>query len=108
MRGKYESLVDAETWDFIDQTLAFYPADADGFSIAEQRQFYNKLCRHFHADYPEGINAHDEEIAGPGGPLPIRNYQATGANPKACVVYYHGGGHVVGGLDSHDDVCAEI
>ncbi|MCV6592057.1 MAG: alpha/beta hydrolase, partial [Silicimonas sp.] len=29
-------------------------------------------------------------------------------SPTASVLFLHGGGFVVGGLDSHDDVCAEI
>jgi len=108
MRGKYENLIDAETWAFIDKSLTFYPADADDHSIAEQREFYNNLCKYFHAGYPDGVTAHDEEIPGKGGPIPIRRYHMTGATPAAQVVYYHGGGYVVGGLHSHDDVCAEI
>ena len=108
MRGKYETLIDAETWTFIDKSLAFYPADADDHSIVEQRSFYNELCKHFHAGYPDGITAHDEEIPGKEGPIPIRRYKKAGATPAAQVVYYHGGGYVVGGLHSHDDVCAEI
>jgi len=38
----------------------------------------------------------------------VRRYELSGAAEKATVIYYHGGGYVVGGLDSHDDVCAEI
>ena len=26
----------------------------------------------------------------------------------ATVLYFHGGGFILGGLDSHDDVCAEL
>ena len=32
----------------------------------------------------------------------------AGTVPAAQVIYYHGGGFVVGGLESHDDVCAEL
>jgi acetyl esterase len=32
----------------------------------------------------------------------------AGKPVRAIVVYYHGGGFVLGGLDSHDDICAEI
>jgi len=108
MRGKYQDLIDAETWAFIDKTISFHPNDVDDYSIAEQRVFYNKLCKHFHAGYPDGITAHDEEIPGKDGPISVRHYQMAGSTPTAQVVYYHGGGYVVGGLHSHDDVCAEI
>ena len=40
------------------------------------------------------------------GGVPCRRYEV--GECAVTVVYYHGGGFVVGGLDSHDDVCAEI
>jgi acetyl esterase len=48
------------------------------------------------------------EIPGHGGVLPARLYvpfgQAPGV-PAPLIVYFHGGGWVVGDLDSHDGVC---
>lgn len=108
MRGKYEKLLDEETWAFVDETQGFYPENSEGFSIAKQREFYNNLCRHFHAGYPVGVTSTDGAIKASHGEIPIRTYEMSGSAPKAQVVYYHGGGYVVGGLDSHDDVCAEI
>ena len=45
---------------------------------------------------------------GPGGPLPIRIYRPQGAALRASLLYLHGGGWTFGGLDSHDDICAEL
>lgn len=45
-------------------------------------------------------------IPGPGGPIPARFYRPAGAaTPSALLVYYHGGGFVIGSLDSTDSVC---
>lgn len=96
----YQTRIDAATWAFIRATEAEYPPDAVALTIAEQRAIYDRMCRRFFAGYPTGITARDETIAG----VPCRVY--PGAQPT--VVYYHGGGYVVGGLDSHDDVCAEL
>lgn len=105
----YKKLIDAETWAFIERTNSFYPPETVGFTIERQRQVYDRMCAAFHAGYPEGIRAHDETLAGRGGPIPVRIYDRGGiGEPEATVVYYHGGGFVVGGLESHDDVCAEI
>ncbi|WP_292586948.1 alpha/beta hydrolase fold domain-containing protein, partial [Mesorhizobium sp.] len=38
----------------------------------------------------------------------IRRYRLAGKASRAIVVHYHGGGFVLGDLDSHDDICAEI
>lgn len=98
----YESLIDAETWAFIRETESHYPPDAVEMSVAEQRRLYNDMCRAFYQGHPAGIEVTDRSADG----VPVRVYVA--GKPTATVVYFHGGGFVVGGLDSHDDVCAEI
>jgi acetyl esterase len=48
------------------------------------------------------------EVAGAAGPLPARLYVPFGppaAEPSPLLVYYHGGGWVIGDLDTHDDLC---
>ncbi len=45
-------------------------------------------------------------LAGPAGPLPARLYRPRGArSPAPALIYFHGGGFVMGSLDSHDGVC---
>jgi len=45
-------------------------------------------------------------VPGPAGPMPARLYRRRHAEEGcALLVYYHGGGWVVGGLDTHDSVC---
>ena len=96
----YSILIDTATWAFIHTTEASYPPDTATLSIADQRAIYDRMCRVFFRGYPPGVTARDETLAG----VPCRIY--PGAAPT--VVYLHGGGMVVGGLHSHDDVCAEI
>jgi acetyl esterase len=96
----YQTLIDAETWAFIKATEACYPADTATRDIASQRRIYNAMCEVFRRPYPAGVTATDLSIAH----VPCRRY--AGASPT--VVYFHGGSFVVGGLHSHDDVCAEI
>ncbi len=96
----YQSLIDAPTWAFIRRTEACYPADTAQRHIAEQRRIYDAMARSFHRGYPPGITAKDDIVAG----VPCRIY--AGAPPT--IIYLHGGGFVVGGLHSHDDLCAEI
>jgi acetyl esterase len=46
-------------------------------------------------------------IPGPSGDIPARFYVALGAPrpPQPLLVYYHGGGWVIGDLDTHDNLC---
>jgi acetyl esterase len=48
---------------------------------------------------------------GPAGPLPLRVYKPVGAvkgEILPALVYYHGGGWVIGDLDTHDVLCREL
>ena len=47
----------------------------------------------------------DRMIPGPGGALPVRVYMPVGVGPFPLVVYFHGGGWVVGDLDTQDMIC---
>lgn len=43
------------------------------------------------------------KIPGPDGPIGARVYRPTGDDPLPTVVFYHGGGFVIGDLDTHDN-----
>jgi acetyl esterase len=57
----------------------------------------------------------DMTIPGPAGPVPVRVYRAELAagspryrSARGAAVFFHGGGWVLGGLDSHDTLCREL
>ncbi len=52
----------------------------------------------------------DRQIPGPAGDVPIRIYRswATEGAPAPALMYFHGGGHVVGSLDTHDSVARNL
>jgi acetyl esterase len=103
----YTRLIDAETWAFIERTNSYYPPDTVDYTLAEQRQIYDRMCREFHAGHPEGVTAEDSAILTPERAIPIRIYRFAPEAP-AVVLYFHGGGFILGGLESHDDVSAEL
>jgi acetyl esterase len=104
----YAKLIDAETWAFIERTNSWYRPDTIDCTIGEQRAVYDRMCGAFHADYPDTVKAQTTKIAAPGRDIPIRVYRRDNPDTTAVVVYYHGGGFILGGLESHDDVCAEL
>jgi acetyl esterase len=53
----------------------------------------------------EASEVREFEVDGPGGPLPIRAYLPEGDGPHPMVVFYHGGGFVIGNLETHDNLC---
>jgi acetyl esterase len=83
----------------------FYPADAVDASITQQRQWYDALCAEFDAPSPAGLTRQDEVV---GGRVAVRRYRPVDIASRTRVFYIHGGGFVVGSLESHDAICAEI
>jgi acetyl esterase/lipase len=57
-------------------------------------------------DYePEAVDrVTDDEAPGPEGPIPVRVYE-PGDEPAAVIAYFHGGGFVIGSIETHDPVC---
>jgi len=107
-RGKYADLLDPDLWDYIDSVNSWYPSEIVAAPIAEQRAVYDRMCVAFHQGRPAGVTASDGLVATAAHAIPVRCYRVVGKAATAIVVYYHGGGFVLGDLDSHDDICAEI
>lgn len=100
-------ITDPEVRAFIEKTESFYPAGSNTASVVQQRSLYDRMCAAFRQPRPVGLAVQDSVLRGADGLIPVRSYWPS--DPGAVrVVYFHGGGFVVGGLESHDDVCAEI
>ncbi|MDF1609458.1 alpha/beta hydrolase [Hoeflea sp. YIM 152468] len=104
----YDTLLDDETWAFVDTSVGFYPADATDLDPAGQRRVYDQLCKAFDSGRPAGVLVREFFLPGPVTAIPVRQYLPAAANPSALVMYLHGGGFILGGLESHDSICAEI
>ncbi|MBC7478310.1 MAG: alpha/beta hydrolase fold domain-containing protein, partial [Pseudorhodobacter sp.] len=100
MMTDYTTLIDPATWAFIRATEAAYPADTIGFTMDQHRAAYDAMCSLFDAGRPPGLKVTDQTVAG----VPCRLYHAG----PTQLIYFHGGGFYVGGLHSHDSVCAEL
>ncbi len=94
--------------EYIERYDSYYPANAVDLDIAGQREVYRATCRIFDRPRPEGLNVRDLSCEGPGGQLPLRLYRPDGMDSAPCLIYLHGGGWVVGDLDSHDSICADL
>ena len=95
-------------WAFMEAGAKFYPADTAQMTIGEQRRCYDNLCVHFHAGRPDGMQVNDMTCAGPAGDIALRRYVPEKRSNGGVVIYMHGGGFILGGLDSHDDICCGI
>ena len=94
---------------FLDALVAAGgPALAD-MTIEEARASYVAL--HGMADRParELAVIKDLSCPGPAGDIPLRLYDARESREAGPVItFYHGGGFVIGDLDTHHNLCTEI
>ncbi len=79
-----------------------------GRSMEEIRAFSAKGGQMLQAALPEVEHVQDRTVPGPSGPVPVRIYSHAAAVGLPIVIYCHGGGWVLGGLDSHDNTCRAI
>ena len=54
------------------------------------------------------VDVSELSIPGPAGPLPARRYVPDDSGGSALLLYFHGGGFVLGDLESHDGLCRLI
>jgi acetyl esterase len=47
-------------------------------------------------------------VPGPAGDIPVRHYRPRDGAGAPLLVFYHGGGQVIGDLDTHDDLCRHL
>jgi acetyl esterase len=47
-------------------------------------------------------------VPGPQGDIPVRIYTPAGRAPFPLLVYFHGGGWVIGSIESHDGICRQL
>lgn len=47
-------------------------------------------------------------IPGPAGEMRARHYRPVDGDGAPLLVFYHGGGQVIGSIDTHDDLCRQI
>lgn len=83
----------------------FSPETGVAVSRAALRATAAMMNPRIHADVTE------ISIPGPAGPIPARRYVPDGtgaATTPALLLYFHGGGFVIGDLDTHDSLCRLI
>lgn len=76
----------------------------------EQARAVFSQLREMRSGPPEPVGSvADHTLAGPGSELKIRAYApATGQPPYPVMVFFHGGGFVIGDLESHDPLCRAL
>jgi acetyl esterase len=77
-------------------------------SVAQARAFHLQDAAPLNGEPVPVAAVADRAVPGPGGELPVRVYTPEGEPPFPIVVFFHGGGWVVGTLDSYDPLCRAL
>ena len=80
-------------------------------SPAEARAFYRERRTFTQPEPPQVAAVRELTASTPQGDIPLRLYRPLGSDATTVLpvlVYYHGGGWVIGDLDTHDTLCREL
>ena len=89
---------------FVEKTLSL---SVDASDMDTQRRGYSRMCKAFTPERPPELEIQDSTVAG----VPVRFYRPQPLSAEQllpCLIYAHGGGWVVGDLDSHDFLTARL
>ncbi|MBX3027922.1 alpha/beta hydrolase [bacterium] len=99
--------LDPQARAFLDQLAAMGGQPLSSMGVAEARQAMELLSQMRGAEVAIA-SAVDRTIPGPAGTIPVRFYTPNGTPPFPLLVYFHGGGWVLGSLDTHDEICRSL
>ena len=76
---------------------------------AEQREGYLGLKAMTEADPRPMAVIKNLTCPGPAGAIPVRFYDVRESRgPSPVILFFHGGGYVIGDLDTHNSLCTEL
>jgi len=93
---------------FLAQAAAQGNPPLESLPPAIARQIYREMADTLGLPPPAIGKVSDTSFAGPGGPLPLRMYSPDTPGPWPVLMYVHGGGFVIGDLETHDKVCRTL
>ncbi|MGH7788401.1 MAG: alpha/beta hydrolase [Candidatus Binatia bacterium] len=98
--------LDPQAQALLDQLAAMGGKSLSSMPVAEARQMMEMLSAMRGSEVAiETVG--DRRVPGPRGDIPVRVYQPKGSG-LPVLVYFHGGGWVLGGLETHDGVCRSL
>lgn len=100
--------LDPEAQAIIDRVAAAGIQPWHTQEVVAAREVYEARTRLLAEDVLPVDSVEDRSIQGPGGPLALRIYHPAPGSTRPVLLYLHGGGWVLGSLETHDRVCREL
>jgi acetyl esterase len=100
--------LDPQARAFLDQLAALGGIQLHELPVAQAREAMEAMSA-MRAGEPESCaDIGDRTIPGPAGEIPVRVYRPVRDGIRPALVYFHGGGWVLGSLETHDAVCRTL
>ncbi len=104
-----EHYVRADVRGFLDMLAQMGGPQMDEIPLDQARGSYVAMKSLAEADPRELAVVRDLSCPGPAGDIPLRLYDKRDSRAAGPVVmFFHGGGFVIGDLDTHDAFCTEL
>ena len=99
--------LDPQAKAVLDQFASMGGPQFHEMSVAQARELILGMVAL--AGEPESVaRIENRTVPGPAGEIPVRIYTPVGTAPFPVLVYFHGGGWVIGNLDTHDGICRSL
>lgn len=92
----------------LDQAAAAGGKPFHQMTPVEARQAIDAMFAAFRGTAVEVGRVEDRRIRGAAGEIPVRIYSPAGAGPFGALIYFHGGGWVIGNIETHDATCRQL
>ena len=96
-----------QTVRFLELLAEWGPQPGPPPTVAEMRAAVRRRTPYFGAPKPLP-KVVDAAVAGPAGEIPVRIYNPAPERTLPVLVYFHGGGWVIGDIDSVDHICRDL
>jgi acetyl esterase len=100
--------LDPQARAYLDAVAALGGADPRTITPTEMRAQMAARRQHFAVAPQPVARVEDRTVPGPDGDVPIRVYTPDAAGPLPVLVFYHGGGWVIGSIETHDNICRAL
>jgi acetyl esterase len=92
----------------LDQAAAAGGKPFHQMTPAEARHAIDMMFAAFRGTPVNVGRVEDRNIPGPTGQIPVRIYSPAGNGPFGALLYFHGGGWVIGNIETHDVSCRQL